>query len=576
MTIGHSEKSYTGTSTLRRCKNMLQSLDIRDFVIVNHLELDLMNGFTVLTGETGAGKSILLDALAIAMGGRADSSLIREGCSRAHICANFSISTEMQVLLNHWLEEFGFPLEDDGHTIQLKRIIEGSGRARAFINGTNATLHQMKELGEQLVDIHGQHEHQLLLKPGAQRDLLDRHANLTGLRDEVLQTHQHWMAIEKKLNLANAAGQNLAKEKERLEWQLEELNLLAPKSGEWSEIQIEHSRLSHAAELIDGSQELVNLLSDGENALMDQISKAQTLLESLLRMDNALLSAKEALEPAAIQIDEAAHTINRYLQKLDLDPDRLTLLDTRLQEYYRLSKKIHCQPNDLPQVWEDLQEELSSLEAAQNIAALEKDLAKASQDYLKIAKQLSQARKSAAADLSKEVTEAMQHLAMTGGTFSIELIPLEQGNQFGLESIDFLVAGHPGVKPRSIAKVASGGELARISLAIAVIASRASAIPTLIFDEVDAGIGGAVAQTVGGLLKKLGQSHQVMCVTHLPQVAAQGDQQWRVQKIIENQHTLSEIKVLTRQDRVQEIARMLGGATITDPTLRHARELLGQ
>jgi DNA repair protein RecN (Recombination protein N) len=384
------------------------------------------------------------------------------------------------------------------------------------------------------------------------------------------------MAIEKKLKLANATGQNLAKEKERLEWQLEELNLLAPKSGEWSEIQIEHSRLSHAAELIDGSQELVNLLCDGENALIDQISKAQNLLESLLRMDNALLSAKEALEPAAIQIDEAAHTINRYLQKLDLDPDRLTLLDSRLQEYYRLSKKIHCQPDDLPQVWEDLQEELSSLEAAQNIAALEKDLAKASQDYLKIAKQLSQARKLAAADLSKEVTEAMQHLAMTGGTFSIELIHLEQGNQFGLESIDFLVAGHPGVKPRSIAKVASGGELARISLAIAVIASRASAIPTLIFDEVDAGIGGAVAQTVGGLLKKLGQSHQVMCVTHLPQVAAQGDQQWRVQKIIENQQTLSDIKVLTRQDRVQEIARMLGGATITDTTLRHARELLGQ
>jgi len=555
---------------------MLQSLDIRDFVIVNHLELDLMNGFTVLTGETGAGKSILLDALAIAMGGRADSSLIRENCTRAHICANFYIPTEMQVLINPWLEEFGFTTEDDGHTIQLKRIIEASGRTRAYINGSNATLHQMKELGEQLVDIHGQHEHQLLLKPGAQRDLLDRHANLIPIREDVSQAYKNWMAVEKKLKLAKAAGQNLTKEKERLEWQLEELNLLSPKNGEWEEIQVEHSRLSHAAELIDGSQELVNLLSDGENALIDQLSKAQTLLENLLRMDHALLSAKEALEPAMIQVDEAAHTINRYLQKLDLDPERLTLVDSRLQEYYRLAKKLHCQPDELHQVWGNLQQELVSLEAAQNIDTIEKELANTSASYLKVAKQLSRARKSAAEELSKDVTEAMQNLAMLGGTFTVDLIPLEQGNQFGLENVDFLVAGHPGVKPRPIIKVASGGELARISLAIAVIASRGSAIPTLIFDEVDAGIGGAVAQTVGSLLKKLGKSHQVMCVTHLPQVAAQGDHQWRVQKIIENQQTFSDIQILNRQERVQEIARMLGGASITDTTLRHARELLGQ
>jgi DNA repair protein RecN (Recombination protein N) len=555
---------------------MLQSLDIRDFVIVRELELDLTRGFTVLTGETGAGKSILLDALAIVMGEKADSSQIREGCTRAQICAIFTISESLKAVFNPWLDEHGFSLEDDGNLIQLKRIIESNGRSKAYINGENATLTQLRDIGEQLVDIHGQHEHQLLLKPGAQRQLLDRHAHLIPLQEEVSQAYKNWLNIDKKMKLAKTAGQNLEKEKERLAWQLEELDLLAPKVGEWQDIEHEHSRLSNAAELIDGSQTLINLLSEGENALVDQLSKAQNLLNDLVDIDSALASAKDALEPAVIQIDEAAHTINRYLQKLDLDPDRLSLVETRLQEYYRLAKKNHCQPEELPDVWEQLKEELTSLEAAQNIEQLEKELKQAWDSYIKQAKQLSNLRQKAAEKLSQSVTTAMQSLAMAGGKFVVALSPLEQGNQFGLENVEFLVAGHPGVQPRPIAKVASGGELARISLAIAVIASSASQIPTLIFDEVDAGIGGAVAQTVGKLLKQLGQDHQVLCVTHLPQVASQGDHQWCVQKIVEQGQTISHIQVLNRQDRVQEIARMLGGLDITETTLRHARELLNQ
>jgi DNA repair protein RecN (Recombination protein N) len=555
---------------------MLQSLDIRDFVIVRELELDLTRGFTVLTGETGAGKSILLDALAIVMGEKADSSQIREGCTRAQICAIFTISESLKAIFNPWLDEHGFSLEDEGNSIQLKRIIESSGRSKAYINGENATLSQLRDIGEQLVDIHGQHEHQLLLKPGAQRQLLDRHAHLIPLQEQVSQAYKNWLNIDKRMKVAKTAGQNLAKEKERLTWQLEELDLLAPIVGEWQDIEHEHSRLSNAAELIDGSQTLINLLSEGENALVDQLSMAQNLLNDLVDIDSALASAKDALEPAVIQIDEAAHTINRYLQKLDLDPDRLSLVETRLQEYYRLAKKNHCQPEELPTVWEQLKEELASLEAAQNIEQLEKELKQAWDSYIKQAKQLSNSRQKAAEQLSQSVTTAMQSLAMAGGKFVVALSTLEQGNQFGLENVEFLVAGHPGVQPRPIAKVASGGELARISLAIAVIASSASQIPTLIFDEVDAGIGGAVAQTVGKLLKQLGQDHQVLCVTHLPQVASQGDHQWCVQKIVDQGQTISHIQVLNRQDRVQEIARMLGGSDITDTTLRHARELLNQ
>lgn len=554
---------------------MLQSLDIRDFVIVDRLELELGRGFTVLTGETGAGKSILLDALSLAMGERADPSQIREGASRAEIVASFVIEPELQDGIASWLDENGFPSEDDGNLIQLKRVIDSNGRNKAFINGSTATLTQLRHLGDMLVDIHGQHAHQALLKPGAQRALLDRHAGHDELVQMVANKFKVWQTYQKQLKQAQAAGDNLAKERERLEWQLQELDALSPKDGEWEEIQAEHSKLSNAAELIEGAQTLLGILSENENALLDQLSKAEQLLHDLSKIDHELTDAALAIEPASIGINEAAHTINRYLQKLDVDPKRLEIIDERLKATHSAAKKFHCTPEELPTIWSNLKEELAALTAAQDIEQLKKELELAHKDFLAEAGKLSKKRAIAAKALDQAVTNAMQNLAMAGGQFVIELQTCEPCAH-GLEQIEFLVAGHPGVKPRPVAKVASGGELARISLAIAVITSSASFTPTLIFDEVDAGIGGAVASTVGALLKQLGSSHQVLCVTHLPQVAAQGDNQWCVKKISEDGKTISQIDPLSRNERVQEIARMLGGTRITDTTLRHARELLGQ
>ena len=553
---------------------MLQSLFIRDFVIVDRLELELGKGFTVLTGETGAGKSILLDALSLAMGERADPSQIREGCNRAEISAQFFIEPSLETKINPWLDENGFELEENGASLQLRRVIDANGRTKAFINGSTATLTQLRTVGDMLVDIHGQHAHQALLKPGAQRELLDRHAGHDELVELVSNKYKEWAHLKKQLKQAQSAGDNLIKERERLEWQLQELDTLAPQAGEWEQIQSEHARLSNAAELINGTQALVVLLSEDENALVDQLSKAESQLQSLAHIDTELQDALDALAPASIQVSEAAHSINRYLQKLDLDPERLSILEEKLQATHKASKKFHCNPEELPRVWEELREQLDALNVAQDIDSLIKNVAIAEANYKQEAQKLSKKRASAAKSLEKAITEAMQELAMAGGQFSIDLQPLEEGTQHGLEQVEFQVAGHPGVKPRAVAKVASGGELARISLAIAVITSAASFTPTLIFDEVDSGIGGAVASTVGSLLKQLGQSHQVLCVTHLAQVAALGDNQWRVRKSSENGSTLSHIDTLSRTERVDEIARMLGGASITETTLRHARELL--
>jgi len=554
---------------------MLQSLDIRDFVIVDRLELELGQGFSVLTGETGAGKSILLDALSLAMGERADPSQIREGCSRAEICATFFVEEFLRDNLTSWLDTNGFLLEDEGATLQLKRVIDASGKNKAFINGSTATLSQLRAVGEQLVDIHGQHAHQALLKPGAQRTLLDRQAGLLDECTEVNSAHKAWASLAKQLSQAQAAGANLEKERERLEWQLQELDALAPQENEWEEIVQEHAKLSNASELIQGTQALLALLSESDGALVDQIARAHLKLSELADIDADLKVAADALEPASIQIGEAVHSMNRYLQKLDLDPERLSIVEERLQASHRAAKKFHCQPEDLPRIWAELKEELEALTAAQDIEGLKKQVDAAWKNYVTVAQKLSKKRLAAAKALSKSVTEAMQDLAMEGGVFEVTLEPLAEPNATGLEQIEFLVAGHPGVKPRPVAKVASGGELARISLAIAVITSSASLTPTLIFDEVDSGIGGAVASTVGALLKKLGQSHQVLCVTHLPQVAAQGDHQWCVKKVSEEGQTFSHIERLSRQERVDEIARMLGGSSVTDTTKRHARELLG-
>ncbi len=555
---------------------MLRSLNIRDFVIVDELDLDLDHGFTVLTGETGAGKSILLDALSLVLGERADPSQIREGKNKAEISALFSLDGSLKELISNWLDEQGFNLEDDGATLILKRIIDSSGRSRAFINGGIATLNQTKELGNHLVDIHGQHAHQLLLKTGAQRDLLDHQAQLQEQVLTVKGLYQEWQAAKKQLELAKSAGESLQKEQERLSWQLEELEQLAPKAGEWAEIDVEYSRLANAAKLIEGSQNALAMLSEQEGNAEELLGKAFTEIEDLAKLDSHLEDAKISLESAQIQISEATHSLNRYLQKIDVDPDRLAEVEERLKALHSAAKKFKVTPEELPTTWLDIKEKVNAIKDSQDLAALEKNLLATQAEYNKAAKSLSLNRTKAAKTLEKLVTEAMQDLSMAGGQFVIGIEPLAEGNAYGLENIEFLVAGHPGVSPKPLSKVASGGELARISLAISVITSEASQIPTLIFDEVDSGIGGAVAETVGKRLKELGQAHQVLCVTHLAQVAAQGHQHWKVEKQSSNNSTTSSITSLNRQERVEEIARMLGGTEITDTTRRHARELLGQ
>ena len=555
---------------------MLRSLNIRDFVIVDELDLDLDHGFTVLTGETGAGKSILLDALSLVLGERADPSQIREGKNKAEISALFSLDGSLKDLISNWLDEQGFNLEDDGATLILKRIIDASGRSRAFINGGIATLNQTKELGNYLVDIHGQHAHQLLLKTGAQRDLLDHQAQLQEQVLSVRGLYQQWQAAKKQLELAQSAGESLQKEQERLSWQLEELDLLAPKAGEWTEIDVEYSRLANAAKLIEGSQNALAMLSEQEGNAEELLGKAFTEIEDLAKLDSHLEDAKISLESAQIQISEATHSLNRYLQKIDVDPERLAEVEERLKALHSAAKKFKVTPEELPAIWVDIKEKVNAIKDSQDLAALEKNLQATQAEYNKAAKVLSLNRNKAAKVLEKLVTEAMQDLSMAGGQFVIGIEPLAEGNAHGLENIEFLVAGHPGVSPKPLSKVASGGELARISLAISVITSEASQIPTLIFDEVDSGIGGAVAETVGKRLKELGQAHQVLCVTHLAQVAAQGHQHWKVEKQSSANSTTSSITGLNRQERVEEIARMLGGTEITDTTRRHARELLGQ
>ncbi len=555
---------------------MLRSLNIRDFVIVDELDLDLDHGFTVLTGETGAGKSILLDALSLVLGERADPSQIREGKNKAEISALFSLDGSLKELISNWLDEQGFNLEDDGATLILKRIIDSSGRSRAFINGGIATLNQTKELGNHLVDIHGQHAHQLLLKTGAQRDLLDHQAQLQEQVLTVKGLYQEWQAAKKQLELAKSASESLQKEQERLSWQLEELDQLAPKAGEWAEIDVEYSRLANAAKLIEGSQNALAMLSEQEGNAEELLGKAFTEIEDLAKLDSHLEDAKISLESAQIQISEATHSLNRYLQKIDVDPDRLAEVEERLKALHSAAKKFKVTPEELPTTWLDIKEKVNAIKDSQDLAALEKNLLATQAEYNKAAKSLSLNRTKAAKTLEKLVTEAMQDLSMAGGQFVIGIEPLAEGNAYGLENIEFLVAGHPGVSPKPLSKVASGGELARISLAISVITSEASQIPTLIFDEVDSGIGDAVAETVGKRLKELGQAHQVLCVTHLAQVAAQGHQHWKVEKQSSNNSTTSSITSLNRQERVEEIARMLGGTEITDTTRRHARELLGQ
>lgn len=545
---------------------MLRALHIRDFVIVTETDISFESGFTVFSGETGAGKSILIDALALTLGARTDSGVLRQGAARAEISAVFDVPDA----LTKWLNEHDLHAEDE---LILRRIVDDQGRSRAYINGSAVTITQLREVGEHLVDIHGQHAHQSLLKPESQRDLLDAHGGLQPLRQNVSQAWKAWRSVQRKLALSEQDASTLAAAREKIEWQLEQLDRLALTPGEWDNISNEHTRLANAQSLLDGAGQILNWLDEDDDSVHQRLATSVHRASQLLKHDHNLQTVHDALDSARISVGEAVSDLNAYLSSVELDPERLAQAEERMRQIFDTARQFKTEPEQLNDLHETLRQEQANLQASADVDALRKETARLEKDYQQHAITLTQARKKAAKDLAKLVTQAMQTLAMQGGQFDIAI---EAGTPsgHGVDLVEFLVAGHAGTTPKPLAKVASGGELARISLALSVIASRAARVPTLIFDEVDSGIGGAVAEVVGNLLRELGSRHQVLCVTHLPQVAARGVHHFQVSKKQDNQKTESQISPLNEQDRIEEIARMLGGLKITDTTRKHAMEML--
>jgi DNA repair protein RecN (Recombination protein N) len=548
---------------------MLLSLAIRNFVIVESLELDFAPGFTVLTGETGAGKSILIDALLLALGERGDADVVREGAARAEVSAEFRAGAAVVA----WLQAQDVDGADES-SVLVRRTIDSGGRSKSWINGSPVTLAQLRELGELLLDVHGQHAHQSLLKGAAQLALLDEHGGVGGERRELARAWAEWKREQRAREDAEAMAASALAEQDRLRWIVDDLEALAPQPGEWEAVQAEHKRLSHAAGLLEGAQAAVDSLSEADGSALTQIGGASARLAQLVAYDKRLQPAVELLDAAQIQLDEAVAALRRYLDKTDLDASRLAEVDARLSALHGAARKFKTTPEQIAELLATSQSRLAALASASDLDAIRARESALRATYEEQAKALSKKRVAAARRMGQEVTRAMQDLNMEGGRFEVALTEGEP-TAAGIDRVDFLVAGHAGVQPKPLAKVASGGELARISLAISVIAASATPVATLIFDEVDAGIGGAVADTVGRLLKRLGQSRQVLAVTHLPQVAAHGDQHFVVLKETDGTgRPVSRLHQLDRKTRVEELARMLGGQEITETTRKHAREML--
>jgi DNA repair protein RecN (Recombination protein N) len=551
---------------------MLLSLHIRDFAIIDKLEIELSPGTTALTGETGAGKSILLDALGLLLGDRADAGSVRHGAERADISASFDVSSIESA--RNWLREQSLDLDGE---CQLRRVVMSEGRSRGYINGSPVPAQSLRELGEHLVDIHGQHEHQSLMKRELQRQLLDNHGSHDKLLSELANIHHDWKQTDADIEAIIGTGQDRNSRLEFLRFQLQELEALAPLEGEVEQLHEEHKRLSNAGQLLETCDRHINRLYDDEHSAQSVISHALTDLEQLARIDPSLKEAGELINTALIQLEEGVDQLRAYQERLELDPQRLQWVEQRLDALHTVAGKHRIEAETLHAFQIRLNEELAALEQSdERLQALEEKRGQLVTRYDKGAKQLSRKRKKTAAQLSSQVTEDMQTLGMNGGHFSIEVT--DAGNEVmsphGRDRIDFLVSANPGQPPRPLAKVASGGELSRISLAIQVAAATDTHIPTLIFDEVDSGIGGAVAEIVGKQLQALGKHHQVMCVTHLPQVAAQAHQHLQVSKLTSDETTRTRIRELGKDERMEEIARMLGGKKITASTREHAREML--
>jgi DNA repair protein RecN (Recombination protein N) len=543
----------------------LKRIVLRDFVIVSELELELSQGFTVLTGETGAGKSILIDALQLVTGARADTGVIREGTSRTDVSAEFDRTPDMQ----SWLQEAGFEVND---TLLLRRTVDTQGKSRAWVNGSPATATQLRAIGEQLLDIHGQHAWQSLTRADAVRALLDAYGRIDGGR--LANLWQQWRGAQNTLAQALSAQDSLQRERERLSWQIGEVEKLAPRAGEWEDLNTEHSRLSNAQALLEAAQTALDALQGEEGGASSALHSAHQALHNQQQHEPDFRDLAQVLASSLAQVQDAVHSLRAYLGRTEPDPQRLAELDARVAQWLSLSRRYKRSPEELPALLSAWQDELARLDAAADLAGLQAAEQQAQAAYMEEAQLLSKARTKAAPQLGRAITQAMQGLGMQGGRFEVTLERYPQPQQSGLEEVLFLVAGHAGSTPRPVSKVASGGELSRIALAIAVTTSQLGTAQTLIFDEVDAGIGGAVAQTVGRLMKQLGRDRQVLAVTHLPQVAACADHHLLVSKQLRDSATRSTVFPVQGELRVGEIARMLGGERLSDTSLAHAKEML--
>ena len=544
---------------------MLLSLSISDYVLVDRLTLDFVNGFAVLTGETGAGKSILLDAISLVLGERADAGVVREGAARAEVSAEFSVTEDAPVA--DWLRENDLSGEED--VLLLRRVVEATGRSRAFINGRPATALQLKEAGEFLVDIHGQHAHYSLLKATEQRRLLDAFAGCDEHVAETARTFKIWREVVARQESALNHADEQDAERARLVWVEQELAGLDFTLPGWQDLQEEHRKLTHAAELATGAQAASETLDAEESGVLNRLRGLRGRLADLVAIDPALSESMSLLESATETLHEATRELNRYAERVEA----LNLAELRLAAVQAAARKFRLRPEDIPDHLASARAQLAELGAAADLEALARKVAEAESAYQKSARMLSSQRAAAAEKLGAAVSAAMQQLSMQGGRFEAGLTP-RAAAAHGVEDIEFRVSPHAGQSVKPLAKTASGGELSRIGLALQTVLSGTSGAPTLLFDEVDSGIGGSVAEIVGRMLEALGGNRQVLCVTHLPQVAARAGRHYRVSKENQEGRAVSSVNVLSHAERVEEIARMLGGVKLTDATRTHAEEML--
>ncbi|MGG5873804.1 DNA repair protein RecN [Pseudomonas peli] len=553
---------------------MLVHLSVHNYAIVEHLDLELDAGMSVISGETGAGKSIMLDALGLTLGDRADSGVVRPGADKADILASFDLHDIPEA--RAWLAERD--LDNDGPCI-LRRVITAEGRSRGYINGSPCPQGDLKALGELLIDIHSQHEHQSLLKPDTHRRLLDEYAGSQELARQVQLAAQRWKQTKNELERVSSIGDEQRARHQLLSYQLEELDNLALGEDELDNLEQEHKNLTNAESLLSACRLVIEQCSENDAGnVLSALTSSLNRLSAFQGQPGALSEATNLLASAQIQVEEAVGELNRFLDHFDADPERLRQMEERLDAIYTLARKHRIQPTELGAMQQQLFEELESLNADDQAAErLSDELAAFERHYQEKAAELSTLRNNAASQLARAVEQEMQTLGMPGGRFNIKLSANSNSEPHpnGLEQLEFLVSANPGQPLKALAKVASGGELSRISLAIQVITAQTSRVPTLVFDEVDVGIGGPTAEVVGQLLRRLGERGQVLTVTHLPQVAAQGHQHLFVHKVRESDATRTAVSKLSPAQRVEEIARMLGGVDLTEESLAHARQMVG-